>query len=62
MMQLSSSCIAVAQPAEHQPWDTASVIPKDDSAVLTTLLPLVVLLLVFGAMLVSSMGGLATLD
>lgn len=60
MTQLSSFRIAVAQPVDHEPWDTSPVIPMDDRAVLTTLLPLVVLLVVFGATLLTAVQGCAS--
>jgi hypothetical protein len=51
------SCIAVEQTVEHQPWDTGTVIPKDDSAIFTTLLPLTAVLVVYGVVLFFSLHG-----
>jgi hypothetical protein len=54
-MTENSLAMAVAQSVDQQPWDDSPVIPKDDSAVVTTLLPLVGLLVVYGAVLLSSL-------
>lgn len=47
--------VAVVQSVDLQSWADCPVIPKDDSAVFTTLLPLVGLLMVYGAVLLSSL-------
>ena len=53
-MNKVSLSVAVPQPEEHKPWAEPPVIPKDDAAVLTTLLPLLGLLVIYGAVLLSS--------
>lgn len=50
-MKEHSPALAVAQSVEQKPWDEVPVIPTDDSAVLTTMLPLLALLVVYGAIL-----------
>ncbi len=47
--------VAVVQSVDLPSWADCPVIPKDDSAVFTTLLPLVGLLMVYGAVLLSSL-------
>lgn len=54
-MTENSLAVAVAQSVDLPSWDDCSVIPKDDSAVFTTLLPLVGLLVVYGAVLLCSL-------
>jgi hypothetical protein len=46
---------AVAQAVDEETWATPTSIPTDDSAVLTTFLPLATLLVVYGAILVCSL-------
>lgn len=54
-MKECSPVLAVAQAVEQKPWDEKLLIPTDDSVVLTTMLPLVALLMVYGAILLSSL-------
>lgn len=54
-MTETSLAMAVAQSVDLPSWEDCPVMPKDDSAVFTTLLPLVGLLLVYGAVLLSSL-------
>ena len=49
--------VAVAQPVAEDVWDPSMVIPKDDSALLTTFMPLLGLLVVYGTVLVSAFAG-----
>lgn len=53
-MKEGSPALAVAQSVEQKPWDEEPLIPTDDSAVLTTMLPLVALLVLYGTILLSS--------
>ena len=50
-----SPALAVAQSVEQKTWDQEPLIPTDDSAVLTMILPLVAILMVYGALLLSSL-------
>lgn len=50
-----STAIAVAQSANEELWDAPLSIPTDDSAVLTTFLPLATVLVVYGAILLCSL-------
>lgn len=54
-MTENSLARAVAQSVDLPSWDDSPMIPKDDSAVFTTLLPLVGLLAVYGVVLLSSL-------
>lgn len=55
-MNDNSLAIAVAQSVDLPSWADCPVIPKDDSAVVTTLLPLVGLLVVYGGVVLSNLG------
>jgi len=46
---------AVAQAVDEVTWATPTSIPTDDSAVLTTFLPLATLLVVYGAILLCNL-------
>lgn len=50
-----SASFAVAQAVDEETWATPTSIPTDDSAVLTTFLPLATLLVVYGAILLCSL-------
>jgi hypothetical protein len=52
-----NSLIAVARPVVEEAWDPPIVIPMDDSALLTTFMPLLGLLLVYGTALFSAFAG-----
>lgn len=58
-MKERSPALAVAQSVDQEPWDHEPVIPTDDSAILTTMLPLIALLVVCGAVLLSSVHRIA---
>lgn len=50
-----SAAIAVPQANDRETWGVPVSIPTDDSAVLTTFLPLATLLVVYGAILLCSL-------
>ena len=49
--------VAVAQPVVEEPWEPLVVIPKDDSALFTTFMPLLGLLFIYGTVLISAFAG-----
>lgn len=48
---------AVAQPVVEEPWEPLLVVPKDNSTLVTTLAPLLGLLVVYGVVLVAAFAG-----
>lgn len=52
-----NNLVAVARPVVEEAWEPSMVIPKDDSALLTTFMPLLGLLLVYGTALFSAFAG-----
>lgn len=52
-----NNLIAVARPVVGEAWDPPMVIPKDDAALLTTFMPLLGLLVVYGTALFSAFAG-----
>jgi hypothetical protein len=52
-----NNLVAVARPVVEDRWEPPMAIPKDDSALLTTFMPLVGLLVVYGTVLFSALAG-----
>lgn len=53
-----NNLIAVAKPVVEEHWEPLLIVPKNDSALFTTFIPLLGLLFVYGTVLVSEFAGM----